>query len=525
LRGLLTPAHRRRRREIASHGEQKVTSTEQRQRKILLVEPPFYSLFKETYSLVRYPLSLGYLAGEIRAKTDWGVTVYNADFRPRWEMMNVSYAMGTGFQNYLDNLNDPGRPIWRQVEAAIAACSPTVVGISAKSQNFKSALAVARRAKAFDPRTTVVVGGPHPSMVGEAVLAHPEIDIAVLREGERTLVELLEALGAGRPLDGVRGIVYRSDGRVVRTPPRELIENLDSLGFPHRHAPDVLKDYELYPIEAFANVFTTRGCPYQCFFCGSREIWTRKVRFRSPDNVTAEMTALRELGLNRVRFDDDTFGVNKGHIDALCGAILRDCPGMEWTCEIHVRLVDEPTIARMKAAGCRWIQLGVESGNNSILDQIRKGFTIDEALDACRIIKEHGIGLEVFFIVGFPQDTEETLADTVAAMRKIKCDKIAYSIFTPYPGTEAFEFCKDHGLIGDDFDISLYNHQSPLNSFCMNIPRDRFTVLARDIGKMVSRRNWAKRLRAVPSLNNLKRIPDLGLGQSLTKGFNALLGR
>jgi anaerobic magnesium-protoporphyrin IX monomethyl ester cyclase len=502
-----------------------VTVEQRRQGKVLLVEPPFYSLYKDTYSLVRYPSSLGYLAGEIRAKTGWDVTVYNADFRPRWEMPNVSYAMGAGFQNYLQRLNDLSQPIWKNVEATMAAYHPAVVGISAKSQNFKSAITVAKLAKAVDARTTVVVGGPHPTMVGSEVLAHPEIDVAVLGEGERTIVELLETIAANRPLDTVRGIVYRNNGIAVRTPPRERIENLDSLAFPCLGAPDMLKDYDSYPVEAFANVFATRGCPNNCFFCGSREMWTRKVRFRSPENVSDETRVLQELGLRHIHFNDDTFGVNRSYIDDLCGTLIRVCPGLEWSCEIHVNLVDEPTIALMKAAGCHWIQLGVESGNNAILEQIRKGFTIDEALKACRIIKEHGIGLEVFFMVGFPQDTEETLSDTVAAMRKIKCDKIAYSIFTPYPGTEAFQFCRDHGLIGDDFDVSLYNHQSPLNSFCMNIPADRFRALSRDIGRMVTRANWVKRLRAVPSLRNLKRIPELGLGRSMKKAIHALFDR
>ena len=493
--------------------------------KILLVEPPFYSLFKDTYSLVRYPLSLAYLAGAIKEKTNWNVTVYNADFRPHWEMMNVRYALGNGFHNYLHNLEDTSGRAWQEIEATITDHGPTVLGISAKSQNFKSALAVAKLAKSVNNQTMVIVGGPHPSMVREEVLAHPEIDVCVVGEGECTIVELLDAVAAGEPLDRVGGIIFRRDGQIVRTPPRRLIEDLDSLAFPHEGAVDVLKDFDLYPIEAFANVFATRGCPYQCFFCGSREIWSRKVRFRSPENVTSEIRRLQELGIKRVHFDDDTFGVNKGHINDLCKALMRDCPGLKWSCEIHVKLVDEQVISTMKAAGCCWIQLGVESGSDSILSQIRKGFTIDQALDACRIINRQGIGLEVFFIVGFPQDTEDTLHDTIVAMKKIKCDKIAYSIFTPYPGTEAFQFCREQGLIGDDFDISLYNHQSPMNNFCMNIAPDRFRALAREIGKMVTTRNWMKRLKAAPSLENFKRIPDLGMGQSLTKGINVLLGR
>ncbi|MGD0518252.1 MAG: radical SAM protein [Thermoguttaceae bacterium] len=500
-------------------------ATEQRQCKILLIEPPFYSLFKDTYSLVRYPLSLGYLAAAIIDKTNWGVTVYNADFRPQWETMQLKYVLETAYENYLHNLGNESAEVWKEIEATIAAYRPTVVGISAKSQNFKSALMVARLAKKIDGRTIVVMGGPHPSMVGAEVLNNPEVDVCVVGEGEHTVVELLDAIEGHKPLDNIEGIIFRKDGRILCTPPRKLIEDLDSLGFPHQTAPAVLKDYELYPLEAFANVFATRGCPYQCFFCGSREIWGRKVRFRSPEHVAREIACLQKLGLNRIHFDDDTFGVNKRYISDLCNAIMRDCPGLSWSCEIHVRLVDEATISLMKAAGCCQIQLGVESGNNAILSAIRKGFTINEAFQACRIISRHGIKLEVFFIVGFPQETEETLGDTVAAMKKIKCNKIAYSKFTPYPGTEAFQFCKDHGLIGDDFDVSLYHHQSPANSFCMNIAPEKFKSLAHDIGRMVSRMNWLKRLRAVPSLQNFHRIRDLGLGQSLTKGLNALLGR
>lgn len=502
-----------------------MTETGQHPPKILLIEPPFYSLFKDTFSLQRYPLSLAYLAGAIREKTNWGVSVYNADFRPHMEKPNIDYWLGKGFQNYIHNLTDLSGRAWREIEATIADCGPTVVGISAKSQNFKSALVVAKLAKAFNNQTTVIVGGPHPSMVREEVLAHPEIDICVVGEGERTIVEVLEAVAAGEPLDDIHGIIFRKDGQILRTPPREPIDDLDCLAFPHEDAADLLKDHDLYPIEAFANIFATRGCAYNCFFCGSREIWSRKVRFRSPENVTSEIRHLQELGVKRIHFDDDTFGVNKGYINDLCNALIRDCPGLKWSCEIHVKLVDEQTISLMKKAGCCWIQLGVESGNNAILSQIRKGITIDQAFDACRIIKRRGIGLEVFFIVGFPQDTEETIRDTVAAMKKIKCDNISYSIFTPYPGTEAFQFCRDHGLIGDDFDVSLYNHQSPANSFCMNIAPDRFKVLAHDIAKMVSKRNWIKRLKAVPSLESLKRIPELGMSQSLTKGINVLLDR
>ena len=152
----------------------------QYQRKILLIEPPFNRLFKDTYSLERYPLSLGYLAGAIREKTNWSITVYNADFCPQGEAMEkASYLLRGGFDNYLYNLKDLSGQVWKEIQSTIAEYCPTVIGISAKSQNFASALIVARLAKQINKATIVIVGGPHPSMVGADLLNHPETDICV----------------------------------------------------------------------------------------------------------------------------------------------------------------------------------------------------------------------------------------------------------------------------------------------------------------------------------------------------------
>ena len=494
-------------------------------RRILLIEPPFYRLYKDTYSLDRYPLSLGYLAGVIRKETDWDVMAYNADFSPQGELIEVSYLAGAGFDNYLNNLRDPSGPVWGEVKSTISEYKPAVVGITAKSQNFASARIVARLAKQIDKRTVVIVGGPHPSMVGAEVLDCPDIDICVRGEGENTIVELLNAMDAGQELGAIRGIAYRRDGHVVENAPREFIRDLDSLCFPHETAHEVLKDYDQYPSTAFKYIFATRGCPYNCLFCGSRRIWSRKVRFRSPENVVREIKGLQEMGLRSVHFDDDTFGVNRRYLGDLCNALINHCPGLKWSCELHVKLVDEQTISLMKAAGCYSIQIGIESGNDEILKAMRKHITIEEALSACRIIKKHGIELHAFFMVGFPQETEDTLNDTIAAMRKIECDQLIYSIFTPYPGTEAFEFCKENGLIDDDYDISLHNHQSPANCFCMNITPERFRQLVSKVEKTVDRRNRRNKIKRAFSLNTLWRIQELGVGRSLKRGLHILFGR
>ena len=493
--------------------------------KILLIEPPFCRLFKPTYSLEIYPLALGYLAGKIKKDTAWQVMTYNADFSPENERMKFSYLATTGFKNYLESLEDFSSPVWREIEACIKEYKPSVVGISAKSQNFRSACNVAKIAKGIASETIVIVGGPHPSMVGAEVLKCPDIDIGVRGEGENTIVELLEIIGAKRELEKVKGITYKKNGRFIENDPREYIDDLDSLPFPHETAEEILKDYDKYPVTAFRNIFTIRGCPYNCFFCGSRKIWSRKTRFRSHENIIREIKALQEKGVQSVRFDDDTFGVSKKRIGELCDALANSCPGLKWSCELHVNLVDDKTISAMKNAGCHSIQIGIESGNNEILKKIRKNISIEEAIEACKIIKKNGINLETFFMVGFPQETEETLKDTFTAMKKVNADNIIYNIFNPYPGTEAFELCKENGLIDDHYDCSLHNHHSPNNCFCINIPPERFRMLCSEIEKWTDREMTINRIKKIFSSNTIWRVKELGLRESAKKGVKIFLGR
>jgi len=491
--------------------------------RLLLVEPPFYRLFKESYSLDRYPLSMGYLAGTVKMETDWEVKAYNADFVPDSVPIEVRHRTGPGFQDYLNNLKDQSGAVWQEVRSTLAEQKPGVVGISAKSQNFAAACIVARLAKENNKDTVTIMGGPHPSMVGPEVMKCPDIDIAVRGEGECTIVRLLKAIEAHKDLGDVRGICYRHNGDILETPSVELIEDLDSLCFPHRSAPEVLLDYEKYPPEAFKYIFALRGCPNKCFFCGSRKVWTRKVRFRSVENVTEEIKGLQKKGLTSVHFDDDIFGVSKRHITELCDAIKNHCSRLRWSCETHVHLVDDETMSIMKDAGCYSIQLGVESGNDEILKAMRKGYTSKQALKACKTIKKHGIQLQAFFMVGFPQETEETLRDTVLAMRKAKCDAVTYSIFTPYPGTEAFEYCREHGLIDEDYDVSLYNHQSPANCFCEHIDKQRFRELVSRVEKMADRKNAINRLKRVFSAAGPRKVRELGVLSSIRLAKRSIL--
>lgn len=487
-------------------------------RRILLVEPPFQRLYHIKASLNKLPLSLGYLTGVIAShKPDWDVKIYNADFSPYDVPLDLGYLVGEGFDNYLSALRDPGTPIWKEIESTIRERRPSVIGISAKSQNYISACMIARIAKSIDPGTLVVVGGPHPSLVRTEALKEPAIDVAVFGEGEETIVEILNSVEGGQPLSSIRGIVYREGHDLVENPPRAFISDLDSLPFPIRAARACLIDYDKYPPQAFKYIFAIRGCPYNCTFCGSRNIWTRKVRFRSVENIVAEMQEIQKAGVRYVHFDDDTFGVNKTFIQKLCTAVRRKCPDLNWSCEIHVKLVDRETIALMKSAGCRQILLGVESGNDEMLKRIRKNITVEEACSAAKIIKRQGIYLKAFFIVGFPEETEDTLNDTISAMSSIPADVVIYSIFTPYMGTELFDYCRQQGMIGDDFDVSLYNHQSPENYFCPNIPKDVFKARVRQLERTLDRVNNYRKLKKCFSYEGYLGLRERGVARSVLK--------
>jgi len=483
------------------------TSFYKNNRKIMLIEPPFYRLYHDQNCLVKYPLALGYLSGNIIKNTDWSVRAYNADFNAHKERYapEIDYISNEGFKRYLDFLKDYSMPIWNEVKKSIEEYNPSIVGISAKTQNFVSATIVAKIAKEINPDIKVIVGGVHPTMNGAKVLDCKDIDYLCLGEGENTIVDLVNALEKNLELSSVNGIVFRDNGKIINTKPRSYVENLDSLDFPLIHAPKILKDFDKYPKEAFGYIFASRGCPYACTFCESKSMWTRKVRYRSPENVVAELKLMKEFGLNRVNFDDDTFGISKKNIKALNNLMHDELPDMTYTCETVVQLAkDEDVVRDMKHGGCTGTFVGIESGNNEILKKIKKTQTTDECILAMRNLKKYGIESHAFIMVGFPSETEETFKQTMNFIPKLKPDSVIFSIFTPYPGSDIYEECKREGIIEGDFDLSLYNHQSPLNCFTKNIPRERFYELRKKAVKFVDNYNKkAKYKRVIGSLHRL----------------------
>ena len=472
----------------------------------MLIEPPFYRLYHDQYCLVKYPLALGYLSGSVIKNTNWDVQTYNADFNTTKKIFvpENDYISGKGFKRYLSSIKDFSLPIWDEVKKSISEYNPSVVGISAKTQNFISASIVAKITKEINPNIMVIAGGVHSTMNGSKVLDCKDIDFLSIGEGENTIVELLLALEKNKDLNSVDGIVFREKNKIIRTKPRSYVENLDSLDFPITNAPRILKDFEKYPKEAFGYVFASRGCPYACTFCESKSMWTRKVRYRSPENIVAELKEMKKLGINKVNFDDDTFGVSKKNIKAMNDLMHSEIPDMTYTCETVVQLAkDENVVKDMKKGGCTATFVGIESGNNEILKKIKKTQTTVECIQAMDNLRKHGIESHAFIMVGFPDETEETFKQTMDFIPQLKPDGVIFSIFTPYPGSDIYDECKEKGIIKGDFDLALYNHQSPLNCFTRNIPKKRFYELRKEAFDYVDKYNSkAKFRRGIASLRN-----------------------
>jgi anaerobic magnesium-protoporphyrin IX monomethyl ester cyclase len=473
-------------------------------------------LYNNKLSTDVYPLSLGSLAGTIIKETRWDVLVYNADFVPHAWQFPLMYFLGEGFRNYLKNLADLSHPAWKDVQSTINDFKPSIVGIYCCSALLGCARTVARLAKEYDPATTVIVGGPHPSSIGMEMLSDPNIDVSVKGEGERTIVDILQAIDDGKQFSEIKGIIYRDGQKIVETGAREYVDDLDSFGSPYEYVSRVLKDYEKFPKSAFQYVMTTRGCNRNCLFCGSRYVLGRKVRYRSVRNVTKELQVLEKMGVRRLSFLDDTFTADKIYTEELCKSLIQNVRGLHWSCTTRADTVDDRIVSLMKKAGCEEIAIGVESGNDEMLRKMRKGITLQMALDAARIVKKNHVRTIAFFMIGFPGETEKTLSDTLEAIKKTD-GTIIYNIFTPFPGTEGFDLCKQIGLIENDYNAALFMHQSPENYFCKDIQKERFRELATEVADYVDIHNLRHDPGDILTLTTLRKIYHYGFRETLRR--------
>nr|WP_246325467.1 radical SAM protein [Dissulfurirhabdus thermomarina] len=354
------------------------------------------------------PLGLGYLAASL---LEAGATV---------EIVDLAVAP------------EPRAALARALERT----RPRLVGITSISQNYDLALEAARAARALAPEALVVMGGPHASYCWREVLSNREVDVVVCFEGERTIVELLRAVDAGRrgaaaALAETAGIAWRDGEAAVQTPARPPETDLDRLPHPARH---------LLPMARYGrpgNIMTSRGCPMKCIFCIS-STYEGNYRPRGAEDVLAELEELRFVwGLRDLYFIDNVFTVDADRVRAICRGIVEAELEIRFDCVSRANLVTEELVGWLRAAGCQRVEIGVESGSQEVIEQLRKGITLDQVRRAAEITLGQGLTPMFTFQVGAPFDTPETLEAThrLAAELRAKGAVTFFSIMTPFPGT------------------------------------------------------------------------------------------
>ena len=342
------------------------------------------------------------------------------------------------------------------VVAEVVRAHPAIVGITSFTHELAMAHRLAERIKAQLPDVRLVLGGVHASMLPLQTLKDlPAFDYLVAGEGERAFPALARALLDGRE-DGVPTIpgVARREADGIQLAPRDpWIEDLDPLPFPA---------WDLFPPATGYMVVATRGCPYKCVFCA--HALGQKVRARSPENVIAEIRTLHEnFRAQKVWFVDETFGLRKEWTHELCEGLVR--AGLAgkfwWAVTTRAQVVTDEFVADLKRAGCKKIDIGVESGDERILKVIRKGETKEDFVRAVAIIKRAGLTSHAYFILGHPTETRESAHNTIDFAAQLNTDYVSIGIMIPYPGTEVAELASrgEGGYRSVSLNWASYNKQ------------------------------------------------------------------
>ena len=336
-----------------------------------------------------------------------------------------------------------------KIERRMERFRPQAVGITSVTLNHHIAESIAEVVRKCDERVPIVMGGPHVSFEIEGSFQRlPALDYIVIGEGEHTMRELLRSIEGRMDVRDVRGLagIDRSTGRAWKNAARPLEDDLDTLPNPAR---------ELVPIarylafDSHASVVTSRGCPYECIFC-SAPAWTgRKVRYRDPAKCVDEIEDLSRLGFTEITIEDDLFTLYRKHFLAVCGELIDRNTGIRWNAFSRVDTITPEIVGTMAKAGCQAICFGVESGDQEVLDLIKKNSSLAKVKEAMRMTQDVGISALASFIVGLPGETEETLRKTVEFAEELKNEfgsLYGFHILSPFPGTEVREKAAEYGL-------------------------------------------------------------------------------
>lgn len=338
-----------------------------------------------------------------------------------------------------------------QSVAIVAKEKPDLVIINFSTLTYSGDKEFARQIKEKLPEAHLSAIGVHVTALSERTLKETELDSVIRGEPELTALALAKALKNKKDLNRVLGLSFKTGRQIQHNPDRPPIEDLDQLPFAAR---ELLRNERYFaPVHnrPYTLVITARGCPNKCTFCTARLYYGDKFRVRRPQKVVAEI----DEAVNRFKIKDfmmwaDTFTLDKKFVMEFCRLIQKKHLKIEWLCNGRVNSVDLEMLLAMKAAGCKGIAYGVESGVQKILNNVKKGTTLAQIENAFALTRQAGLESLAHVIFGLPGETKETIKETCRFINKIDPDYAQFYAAVPFAGTEFYRQAQKFGWIATD---------------------------------------------------------------------------
>ncbi len=328
----------------------------------------------------------------------------------------------------------------KKIRNLLAKKNPDIIGFSILHANRWGGIEIAQIAKKLNPAVKIVFGGIGPTSLWQHLLTNFNvIDFVVIGEGEFTFLSLAQCLAKKKyeKIQDIKGIAFRQNGKATRTEDADGIADIDNLPNP-----------ALY--YKYQHVASSRGCPWDCTFCGSPKFWKRKVRFHSAEYFVEQLELLYKKGVTFFYVSDDTFTLQSKRVIDICKIILDKNLKITWVAISRVNCINEEILLWMRKAGCQQISYGVESGSESIRDFLNKDIATEDIKKTFALTKSYGILPRAYFIYGSPGESWETIQESIDLMHEIKpLDMVSY-ILDIYPGTTLYDKYIKNSKSNDD---------------------------------------------------------------------------
>ncbi len=394
------------------------------------------------------PARLFFLAPPGSVELNYGKLATVATELPWLGMAYVAAAARqAGHHVYLKDY-EATRQGYDAVARDIREIAPDAVLMANFVTNSERCLKVAQVAKSINPNIKVILGGPQPTIFPEETIQSALVDAVTYSEAEISLCQLVRVLHSPDAWKDVPGIVRRENGNIVLTPRQPLIDDLDSIPMP---ALDLYPMHRYYPAiyirgRRVGNYVTSRGCPYECTYCEAKMTFGRTFRFHSTERVIDDIKYMTgKYGFDSYQFYDDIFTTNRKRVLDLCEGFLRADLKIQWMCWTRTNLVDRELLSMMKRAGCYLIFFGCETGNQEMLDRIKKALTVEQNHEGIALVTECGLKAFSSFMLGLPGETREQSEQTIQFALKSKLNYAIFYLLEPYPGTEIWADALENG--------------------------------------------------------------------------------